>query len=191
MHNDLKSCHSPTALERYVLSCMPAAGELLSRQCIEPGCTYGHNLSQAAAALAEMLQIEAELRADTSKAGRLHFLRWRMAHAATHANVQPDKHGQPMHESDLDQHILDSLHLAKLIGLPKTLWEFCVSKKTRQTMRAQPSASSSPNGTTRSTDDGKTTIACRENKWFTRERWSTSATASAVAQAHPLPSRRL
>eukprot|EP00965_Chrysotila_dentata_P129365 4276276-Pleurochrysis_carterae.AAC.1 len=35
---------------------MPPPGESLPRPCIAPGCTYGHNPSLVAAAMAEMLQ---------------------------------------------------------------------------------------------------------------------------------------
>eukprot|EP00965_Chrysotila_dentata_P017031 565435-Pleurochrysis_carterae.AAC.1 len=48
-----------------------------------------------------------------------------MAHAVGHGNVQPGKYGKPMHDSDLYQHILDALHLAKL-DLSKTPLKFGV-----------------------------------------------------------------
>eukprot|EP00965_Chrysotila_dentata_P080548 2657622-Pleurochrysis_carterae.AAC.1 len=117
-----------------------------------------------------MLQIKAELKADTSKAGRSRFSRWRMAHAATHANVQPGKYGQPMHESDLDQHIFDSLHLAKL-GLPKTPWKLGVMNNASDDARAAIGEQLA---------EWKHPLDCRrkdnnrgrENKWCTGERWS-------------------
>eukprot|EP00965_Chrysotila_dentata_P064352 2132388-Pleurochrysis_carterae.AAC.1 len=60
MCNDLKSCHSSTALEHYVLSRMPPPGKLLPRSCIATGCTYAHYPSRAAAALAEMLHADGD-----------------------------------------------------------------------------------------------------------------------------------
>eukprot|EP00965_Chrysotila_dentata_P256077 6212425-Pleurochrysis_carterae.AAC.4 len=81
-----------------------------------------------------MLATEAKLTADSSKAGKAPFFR-RMAHAASHGNVQPGKYGQPMHNSNLDQHILDSLHLAQL-GLLKTRWKFGVINNASDDARA-------------------------------------------------------
>eukprot|EP00965_Chrysotila_dentata_P002935 94947-Pleurochrysis_carterae.AAC.1 len=171
MHDALKACHSHTALERYILSHMPPPDELLPRPCTAPGCTFGHSTSSASAELATMLATEAELTADSSKAGKARFSRWRMAHAASHANVQPGKYGQPMHNSNLDDHILDSLHLAKL-GLPKTPWKFGVmndaSDDARAAISEQLAVWKHPLDCRR-----KDNNRVRENKWFTGERWTT------------------
>eukprot|EP00965_Chrysotila_dentata_P203731 6181915-Pleurochrysis_carterae.AAC.1 len=135
---------------------MPLPGDALPGLCIAPGCIYGHTKSQTAEGLSTMLQTEAELKADQSKAGKGRFSRWQMAHAATHGNVQPATYGQPMHDPDMDQHILDSLHLAKL-GLPKTPWKFGIMNDFFNEARA--SASSLQGGHIHSTAGARTITA--------------------------------
>eukprot|EP00965_Chrysotila_dentata_P140545 4647483-Pleurochrysis_carterae.AAC.1 len=114
---------------------MPLPGESLPRPCTAVGCTYAHDQTHAPAEMAAMLQTEDDLKADVSKTGKARFSRWRMNHAALHANIQPALHGQPMHNSDMSQHILDSLHLAKL-GLPKTPWKFGIMNNSSDDARA-------------------------------------------------------
>eukprot|EP00965_Chrysotila_dentata_P122121 4037530-Pleurochrysis_carterae.AAC.1 len=146
---------------------MPPPGEHGPRACIAPGCTYGHNSSDSATELAELLQTEAMLKKDSTKAGKARFSRWRMGHARTHANVQPGNYGKPMLNSDMDQHILDSLHLAKL-GLPKTPWKYGIMNNASDDARAAISEQLA---------DWKHPLDCRrkdnnrvrENKWFTGE----------------------
>eukprot|EP00965_Chrysotila_dentata_P221729 6192545-Pleurochrysis_carterae.AAC.2 len=94
-----------------------------------------------------------------------------MAHAATHCNVQPATYGQPMHDTDMDQQILDSLHLAKL-GLPKTPWKFGITNNSSNDAQA---------ATSEQVAEWKHPLDCghkdnnhiREHKRFTGERWST------------------
>eukprot|EP00965_Chrysotila_dentata_P098114 3244454-Pleurochrysis_carterae.AAC.1 len=95
-----------------------------------------------------------------------------MAHAATHGNVQPGMHGRPMQDSDLDQHIFDALHLAKL-GLPKTPWKFGImnnaSDDARTTISEQLAVWKHPLDNCRRKDNNRV----RKNKWFTGKRRST------------------
>ena len=70
----------------------------------------------------DLLQEEARLAADTSKAGKAKFSEWRLKHARAHFNVQPGLHGQPFLEHDFSEQIVDPLHLAEL-GIPKTAWK--------------------------------------------------------------------
>eukprot|EP00965_Chrysotila_dentata_P201978 6180857-Pleurochrysis_carterae.AAC.1 len=107
-----------------------------------------------------------------------------MAHAALHANVQPGKYGQPMHDSDMDQHVLDSLHLAKL-GLPKTPWKFGVMNNASDDARAAISEQLA---------EWKHPLDCRrkdnnrvrENKWFTGEKWSTFCAGERGSPGAPI-----
>ena len=68
---------------------------------------------------AKLLAEEAELAAVKTKKGKAAFSKWRMAHAATHGNVQPGNYGKPMLVHDIDDQILDPLHYSEL-GLGKT-----------------------------------------------------------------------
>ena len=67
---------------------------------------------------------ERTMKADTSKAGKAAFSRWRMVHTHAHYNIQPGEHGCPMFQHELDDQILDALHMAEL-GIPKTPWKHC------------------------------------------------------------------
>eukprot|EP00965_Chrysotila_dentata_P063733 2111867-Pleurochrysis_carterae.AAC.1 len=161
MHAALKSCHPPTALNRYILSHMPPRGERLPRACLAPGCTFGHKPSLAAdAEMAEMLPTEAELKANSTKAGKSRCSRWRMAHAATHANVQPGSHGQPMLDSDMNQHMDPRLHppgLARSSQDPFKIWHF--EQRVRRSLSSHHRAACKVEAFTRLPPEGQQSCA--------------------------------
>ena len=118
MHALLRQCRCPTVVERFVKSHTPLPGEELPRPCTAPGCTFAHNPATAAQELQALRATEAKLSADTSKAGKARYSKWRMEHAHMHGNVQPGGYGAPFMQHDLDQQLLEALHLAEL-NLPK------------------------------------------------------------------------
>eukprot|EP00965_Chrysotila_dentata_P118117 3903890-Pleurochrysis_carterae.AAC.1 len=139
---------------------------------LQAASTFGHTPSQAAAQLENLLQTESELKADLSKVGKGRFSRWRMAHAAMHGNAKPATRGQPMHDTDMDQHIIDALHLAKL-GLPKTRWKVGIMNNSSDNARAAISEQLAASPWKHPLDCcHKDNNRVRENTWFTGERWS-------------------
>ena len=42
MYEQLEECHSPSLVERFVLSHNPLPGQEVARPCTAPGCTFGH-----------------------------------------------------------------------------------------------------------------------------------------------------
>lgn len=170
MRNLLRECHAPTRLERFIWSHSPVPGEQLPRPCSAPGCTFAHEPAFAAQELADLLNEEAQLSADQSKAGKAAFSRWRMAHARCHFNVQPGLYGRPLFEHDLSDQILDSLHYGEL-GVPKTPWKHGIlnnsSDDARQAISDKLAEWKHPLDCRRK-DDGRV----RAQKWFTGEAWS-------------------
>ena len=167
-------CRELSCLEREILSHNPVEGESIPRPCIAKGCTFAHNPSKAAKEYADMLAKEAELAADTSKKGRTKFTQCRMQHAwkgpVNHLNVQPGLYGKPMLRHHMRKQILDGLHLAQL-GAPKTSWKHGIknnaSDDAREEMSMQLKAWKHGLDMRRK-DDGM----CREQKWFTGEKWA-------------------
>jgi hypothetical protein len=117
----LRNCVSPTGVQRFVFSHSRVPGETELRPCTAIGCTFAHNKETAEEELSELLAAEAALAADTTKAGKARFSKWRMAHAGTHFNVQPGEYGRPLLEYDMDDFILDLLHLAELLRPEDTM----------------------------------------------------------------------
>ena len=97
---------------------------------------YAHDRDTAASELKVLLKTEKELADVQTKAGKAAYSKWRMAHAACHGNVQPGEYGKPMLEHDMDDQILDSLHLAEL-GLPKTPWKWGLLNNCSDDARSQ------------------------------------------------------
>jgi hypothetical protein len=166
----LKQCKSPTALERFDLAHEPRPGETVPRAC--PACAFGHGDEEETMLLyAELLATEAKLRAVDTKAGKAAFSKWRMAHAASHSNVQPAEYGRPLLHYDMDDFILDLLHLAEL-GAPKTPWKHGVLNNASDDARQKISdklAEWRHALDCRRKDDNRSRAA----KWFTGEAWAT------------------
>ena len=59
-----------------------------------------------------------------------------MAHAAKHGNVQPGAYGEPFFEIELDDFILDLLHLAEL-NVPKIIWKHAILNNASDDAREQ------------------------------------------------------
>ena len=180
----LKQCHSPTRLERFILSHSPLPGEDLPRPCTAPGCTFAHNRATARQEYEALLAEERRLAANVSKSGKSAFSRWRIKHATCHSNINPGLYGRPMFQHDLDQQILDPLHYGAL-GLPKTPWKHGVLNNASDDARVQISEYLA--GTikhpldTRRKDDNRQ----RAQKWFTGERWLTFCTGERGSPGGP------
>ena len=84
---------------------------------------------------------EAEFAKEKTKAGKTRYSKWRMNHAHAHRNVQPGKFGEPMLRHNLDNQLLDPLHMAEL-GIPKTPWKHGVLNNASDDAREQISESS-------------------------------------------------
>jgi len=126
MYEQLKECHSPSLVERFILSHNPLPGQEVARPCTAPGCTFGHgSAEQTLAEMAALQELYNAKAADKSKSGKAAFSKWRMTHAHAHYNIQPGPHGKPMFHHDFQDQILDPLHLAEL-GVPKTPWKYGV-----------------------------------------------------------------
>merc|ERR1711871_587007 len=88
-----------------------------------------------------------------------------MEHADGHFNVQPGEYGEPMLHHDMDDQLLDALHVAEL-NLPKVIFKYTLlenaSDDARDAIGAQLQAWDHPIDTRRkeSGRDGK-------QKWFT------------------------
>ena len=122
MYDLLKKCVSPTSNDRFIKSHSILPGEVQPRPC--PCCSFGH-ANDPAVVMAEYEALLAEairLASDRSKAGKARYSKWRMEFAKQHENIQPGEFGRPQLEYDMDDFILDLLHLAEL-GIPKTLWK--------------------------------------------------------------------
>ena len=184
LNNFLKECESPTRVQRYVRSHMCLPGESRPRPCDSPGCTFGHNPLTAVAEMEAMLTEEATLAADTTKAGKAKFSTWRMAHAHKHGNVQPGLYGRPMFEHDLDDQILDALHMAEL-NLPKLPWKHGLLNNSSDDARAaisdQLAVWKHPLDTRRKDDN-----RVRAQKWFTGEKWATFCAGQRGSPGGPI-----
>ena len=89
-----------------------------------------------------MAAMEAEIaafEADTSKKGKARYSKWRMEHAKTHGNVQPGAYGEPFFDIELDDFILDLLHLAEL-NIPKIAWKHAIMNNASDDAREEISA---------------------------------------------------
>ena len=166
----LRNCVSPTGVQRFVFSHSRVPGETELRPCTAIGCTFAHNKETAEEELSRLLAAEAALAADTTKAGKARFSKWRMAHAFTHFNVQPGEYGRPLLEYDMDDFILDLLHLAEL-GVLKTPWKHGILNNASDDARELISDTLA---------EWKHTLDCkrkddnrsRAGKWFTGEAWA-------------------
>ena len=178
----LKRCESPTKVQRFVRSHMPLPGKTVPEPC--DCCDFGNDPSKAVAQMNEMLATEAALSADKSKAGKDKFSKWRMAHASLHKNVQPGKYGKPTFHHDMDKQILDPLHQAEL-GVPKTPWKHGVKNNASDDARekiSQQLAEWKHALDMRRKDDNR----CREQKWFTGEKWATFCAGERGSPGGPI-----
>ena len=166
-----EDCISHTLAQRVNWSHTPRRGQSLPDPCTHAGCKFGKNPSFIPQEYRSLLDEEAKLEADDSKAGRSRFSKWRMAHAHAHSNVQPGKYGAPFFEHDLDDQIFDPLHNAEL-GLPKTPWKhgvlFNASDEGREQISAKLAEFKHPLDCRRK-EDGRV----RQDKWFTGAAWRT------------------
>lgn len=134
--------------------------------------------------LAALLEEEKALSSVSTKAGKAAFSKWRMAHAHAHLNVQPGVYGRPMFHHDMDDQILDSLHLAEL-GLPKIPWKHGIlnncSDDARQRISDKLTEWRHPLDCRRK-EDGRV----RAQKWFTGERWCTFCAGERGSPGGPI-----
>ena len=158
-------------MQRVNWSHTPPRGKTLPEPCNHPGCDFGKHVSFIPQEYQSLLDKEAELAADDSKAGRNRFSKWRMDFAKAHSNVQPGKYGAPFFHHDFDDQILDPLHNADL-GLPKTPWKHGILNNASDDGREQISAK---------LVEFKHPLDCRrkeagrmrQDKWFTGASWRT------------------
>jgi hypothetical protein len=123
----------------------------------------------------DLIATEAKLRSVDTKAGKAAFSRWRMKHAAAHSNVQPGEYGRPLLRYDMDDFILDMLHLAEL-GVPKTPWKHGILNNASDDAREKISVKLA---------EWKHALDCRRKddnrsraaKWFTGEAWASFCAA--------------
>ena len=183
MLNLLKDCKSPTCDERFDLAHEPRPGETVPRPC--PKCAFGHGDSASVLqAYEDMITTEAKLRAVDTKAGKAAFSKWRMRHAAAHSNVQPGEYGRPLLHYDMDDFILDMLHLAEL-GVPKTPWKHGILNNASDDAREKISdklAEWKHGLDCRRKDDNRS----RQNKWFTGEAWASFCSGHGGSPGGPL-----
>ena len=167
----LKQCVSPTFVQRCELGHRTVPGEDRPRPCLAAGCNFAHRPEQAADEQAAMYAEELVLSSDKTKAGKAAFSKWRMTHAHAHGEVQPGEHGASMLEHDLDDQILDQLHMGEL-GCPKTPWKHGVLNNASDDARDEISAKCKkwkhPIDTRRKEDN-----RIKAEKWFTGEKWGT------------------
>ena len=124
MYEKLKDCVSPTLRTRRIRAHRPLPGKELPEPC--DCCNFGHGTEdETRQQMADEAAEETRLDADKSKNGKARFSRWRMQHAQTHGNVQPGKYGEPFFEIELDEFVLDLLHLAEL-NVPKIIWKHAI-----------------------------------------------------------------
>lgn len=170
MHTLLKQCHSPTFVERCVWGHVCVPGEDLPRPCTAPGCTFAHDTSTAATELKSLLQTEKDFEVDQSKTGKARFSKWRSDHARKHFNVQPGAYGYSLLQHNMDDQLLDRLHLAEL-GAPKIAWKHGVlnncSDDARDAISEYFKSIDHPLDTRRKEDNRS-----RHQKWFTGEAWA-------------------
>jgi hypothetical protein len=180
----LKTCKSPTRLERYVLSHSTVPGEAVPRPCTASGCKFAHDPATALAEQAALLKEEAGLEIVKTKSGKSRFSRWRMLHASTHGNVQPGMYGAPMLEHNMDSQLLDPLHLAEL-GIPKTPWKHGIlnnaSDDARDLISEQFKRWKHPIDCRRK-DDNRS----QAQKWFTGEGWASLAAGKGGSPGGPV-----
>ena len=178
----LQQCKSPTAIERFDLAHEPRPGETVPRPC--PACSFGHgDVEETMELYQELLAMEAKLRAVVTKAGKTAFSKWRMAHALTHSNIQPAEYGRPLLHYDLDDFILDLLHLAEL-GVPKTPWKHGILNNASDDARQKISdklAEWKHALDCRRKDDNRSRAA----KWFTGEAWASFCAGQSGSPGGP------
>ena len=167
----LSKCKAHTARERFILSHMPLPGNDVPEPCTARGCTFGHgNVEKVRAEWEALLAEEKKLAAVLTKTGKQAFSKWRMAHAKMHFNIQPGEYGAPFFHYDLDDFLLDLLHLAEL-GIPKTPWKHGILNNCSDDSRAAISdylTEIKHPLDTRRKDDGKS----RVDKWFSGEKFA-------------------
>ena len=171
MYEMLPDCKELMHEERVIFGHNTLPGEDKPRPCPAPGCTFAHDPRTALAQQKEMLAKEAALAADTTKAGKQRFSKWRMDHAHGHFNVQPGAYGMPMLKHDMKDQILDSLHLGKL-NLPKIPWKHGVKNNSSDDAREDISRflqeKKHPLDMRRKEDNRNAA-----QKWYTGEKWQT------------------
>ena len=147
-------------------------------------CAFAHDKLTADAEFAALLVAEAELAANTTKAGKTAFSKWRMEHAHRHFNVQPGAYGKPMLHYDMDHFILDLLHLAEL-GIPKTPWKHGIlnnaSDDARDRIDEKLRGWKHPLDCRRK-DDNRS----RAQKWFTGEAWASFCAGQRGSPGGPI-----
>ena len=181
MYTLLGKCVSPTAVDRFVKSHSIVPGETKPRPC--PCCDFGHSddvMAEYEALLAE----EKVFQSDRSKAGKSRYSRWRMKHALNHDNIQPGEFGRPQIEYDMDDFILDLLHLAKL-GVPKTPWKHGILNNCSDDAREEIEEMMK---TYKHQIDCKRKDANRvgADKWFTGEAWSSLCAGTRGSPGGPV-----
>ena len=184
MNHDTADCKDPTVIERFVGTHNIVPGEAQPRPCTHGDCKFAHDPSTAMAEHAEMLATEAALAADTTKAGKARFSKWRMDFAHKHGNLQPGVYGRPTFEHDFSEQILDPLHYSEL-GMPKTGWKHGVknnaSDDARELISELLKSYKHPLDMRRK-EDGRAAA----QKWFTGEKWATFCAAERGSPGGPI-----
>ena len=168
MYVCLKACNGPKVSERYAKAHCPLPdGRILPCPC----CDFGHGSDEdTRTKLAQLESDYARLAAVQTKAGKAAFSKWRMEHARAHENIQPGQYGKPMFHMDMDDIVLDLLHLAEL-NMPKIPWKHGLlnnaSDDARELISNQLKEWKHPLDCRRKDDN-----RCRAQKWFTGEAWS-------------------
>ena len=177
-------CISPTALDRDIKSHSIVPGESIPRPCTGKDCKFAHNPATAMAEYVAFRAEEKRLASDTTKAGKAAFSKWRMAHADRHDNVQPGEYGEPMIRHDLDDQLLDGLHVAEL-NLPKVIMKYSLlensSDDARDLMSAKLAEWNHPLDTRRK-DNNRDSRA----KWFTGAKFHTFCTGEGGSPGGPV-----
>ena len=175
-------CRDLTYKLRVNLSHTPPIGKTVPDPCA--ACGFGSDPATVKQEYLDLLQEEARLASDTSKAGKAKFSEWRMKHARAHFNVQPGLHGQPFLQHDFSEQIVDPLHLAEL-GIPKTAWKHGLlihaSDDARQLISDKLVEWKHPLDCRRKDDNRQ-----RQQKWFTGERWRTFCAGERGSPGGPI-----
>ena len=133
---------------------------------------------------AALLKTEADLEADTTKAGKSRFSTWRMAHAKCHHNIQPGRFGEPFLEHDMSEQIVDPLHLSEL-NMPKIPWKHGLlvhaSDDCRELISEKLKEWKHPLDCRRKDDN-----RLRAQKWFTGEAWRSFAAGHRGSPGAPI-----
>ena len=180
----LGKCVSPTSVDRFVKSHSILPGENRPRPC--SCCDFGHGADDdiIMAAYNTLIAQEKEMQSDRSKAGKARYSKWRMEYAKMHDNIQPGEFGRPQFEYDMDDFLLDLLHLAEL-GIPKTPWKHGILNNCSDDAREEIEELLS---TFKHRIDCKRKDANRvtAEKWFTGEAWSSFCAGTKGSPGGPV-----